>query len=68
MPTLQITYHAESFDFTSTTGFVWWETTDFTDVDYNPFNIASRFNTEKMASFTQEFRFSNPGLQSHFFE
>jgi iron complex outermembrane recepter protein len=60
MPTLQITYHAESFDFTSTTGFVWWETTDFTDVDYNPFNIASRFNTEKMASFTQEFRFSNP--------
>ncbi|MFM2179807.1 MAG: hypothetical protein RL015_3905 [Verrucomicrobiota bacterium] len=60
MPTLQITYHADAFDFTSTTGFVWWETTDFTDVDYNPFNIASRFNTEKMASFTQEFRFSNP--------
>lgn len=60
MPTLQITYHADAFDFTSTTGFVWWETTDFTDVDYNPFNIASRFNNEKMASFTQEFRFSNP--------
>jgi iron complex outermembrane receptor protein len=60
MPTLQITYHADAFDFTSTTGLVWWETTDFTDVDYNPFNIASRFNNEKQTSFTQEFRFSNP--------
>ncbi|MFM7605195.1 MAG: TonB-dependent receptor plug domain-containing protein, partial [Prosthecobacter sp.] len=28
LPTLQITYHADAFDFTSTTGFVWWETTD----------------------------------------
>ncbi|MES2734781.1 MAG: TonB-dependent receptor [Verrucomicrobiota bacterium] len=60
MPTLQVTYHAESFDFTSTTGFVWWETTDATDLDYGPFPLATRFNTEKMATWTQEFRFSNP--------
>lgn len=33
-PTLQVTYHAGNFDFTSTTGFVWWETEDYTDLDY----------------------------------
>jgi iron complex outermembrane receptor protein len=35
MPTLQITYHADAFDFTSITGFVWWKTEDFTDLDYS---------------------------------
>jgi len=35
MPTLQVTYHADTFDFTSTTGFVWWKTEDFTDLDYS---------------------------------
>jgi iron complex outermembrane receptor protein len=34
MPTLEVTYHAGSFDLTSTTGFVWWQTEDFTDLDY----------------------------------
>lgn len=33
-PTLQLTYHADAFDFTSTTGFVWWQTEDYTDLDY----------------------------------
>lgn len=60
MPTLQVTYHADAFDFTSTTGFVWWETTDATDLDYSSLPLATRFNTEKMATWTQEFRFSNP--------
>lgn len=60
MPTLQITYHADAFDFTSTTGFVWWETTDMTDLDYGPFDLARRFNNEEMRTWTQEFRFSSP--------
>ena len=34
MPTLQVTYHTDSFDVTSTTGFVWWKTVDATDLDY----------------------------------
>lgn len=60
MPTLQVTYHADDFDFTSTTGFVWWETTDATDLDYGPFPLATRFNNERMKTWTQEFRLSNP--------
>jgi iron complex outermembrane receptor protein len=60
MPTLQITYHADSFDFTSTTGFVGWETTDETDLDYQPFFLARRYNNETMKTWTQEFRFANP--------
>jgi len=60
MPTLQITYHADAFDFTSTTGFVWWETTDATDLDYLPLPFAKRFNNEQMTTWTQEFRFANP--------
>lgn len=60
MPTLQVTYHADAFDFTSTTGFVWWETTDATDLDYSPFPLATRFNNERMKTWSQEFRFSNP--------
>lgn len=61
-PTLQITYHADSFDFTSTTGFVHWSTTDFVDGDYSaaPFPSLVRSNLESMQQWTQEFRFSNP--------
>ena len=64
MPTLQITYHADTFDFISTTGFVWWETADMTDLDYGPFALATRYNRERMKTWTQEFRFSNPAGES----
>lgn len=70
MPTLQVTYHAGSFDFTSTTGLVWWRTEDLTDLDYtsgpNGFYLGGagtylfRQNREQQSTWTQEFRFSNP--------
>lgn len=70
MPTLQIIYHADSYDFTSTTGFVWWQTEDLTDLDYSLFpagagldpingNYLTRLNNEEQTTLTQEFRFSN---------
>ncbi len=60
MPTLQIIYHADAFDFTSTTGHVGWETIDSTDLDYLPFPLGTRNNREKMSTWTQEFSFANP--------
>lgn len=75
MPTLQITYHADAFDFTSTTGLVWWETEDLTDLDYGfglppgtppgltlppGTSFLRRSNLEKQSTWTQEFRFANP--------
>ncbi|TDU68128.1 iron complex outermembrane receptor protein [Prosthecobacter fusiformis] len=72
LPTLQVTYHAKAFDFTSTTGFVWWDTEDKTDLDYSagpipavgfPGGLPSflvRYNHEQQTTWTQEFRFSNP--------
>lgn len=59
-PTLQVTYHADSFDFTSTTGYVYWSTVDTTDLDYLPLPFATRYHEEHMNNWTQEFRFSNP--------
>lgn len=72
MPTLQVTYHADYFDVTSITGFVWWETNDLTDLDYGvgapaPLNaipivgsFLTRSNSEQQSTWTQEFRFSSP--------
>jgi iron complex outermembrane receptor protein len=66
MPTLQATWHANSFDFTSTTGLVWWKTQDVTDLDYSTFNFVPgstfllRSNSEQQTTWSQEFRFSNP--------
>ena len=64
-PTLQVVYHADTFDFTSTTGFVHWSTTDFIDGDYSaavfPFGLVlTRQNVESMQQWSQEFRVSNP--------
>lgn len=66
MPTLQYKWHGESFDFSSTTGLVWWKTEDSTDLDYSTFNFVPgrsfliRNNKERQTTWTQEFRFSNP--------
>ena len=67
MPTIQATYHADSFDFTSTTGLVRWKTQDTTDLDYSTFNFPGntgtfllRNNREQQTTWSQEFRFSNP--------
>jgi iron complex outermembrane receptor protein len=42
--------------FSTTTGFVRWETQDVTDLDYSPANLVVRDNTEKDFQFTQEVR------------
>lgn len=67
MPTLQVVWHGDSFDFTSTTGLVWWKTQDVTDLDYSTFNFPFsngtfllRNNRQQQTTWTQEFRFSNP--------
>jgi iron complex outermembrane receptor protein len=66
MPTLQVTWHGDSFDFTSTTGLVWWKTQDVTDLDYSTFNFIPgntfllRNNRQQQTTWSQEFRFSNP--------
>ncbi len=66
MPTVQVTYHADSFDLTSTTGLVRWKTQDTTDLDYSTFNFVPgstfllRSNREQQTTWSQEFRFSNP--------
>ncbi len=66
MPTLQVTWHGDSFDFTSTTGLVWWKTQDTTDLDYSTFNFVPggtfllRNNRQQQTTWSQEFRFSNP--------
>jgi iron complex outermembrane receptor protein len=63
MPTLLVTYHANDFDFTSTTGYVGWETIDSTDFDNLPFPLSTLYNREKMSTWTQEFRFANPATK-----
>ena len=66
MPTLQVTWHGDSFDVTSTTGLVWWRTEDTTDLDYSTFNFVPggtfllRNNRQQQTTWSQEFRFSNP--------
>lgn len=60
MPTLQVLYHADAFDFTSTTGYVGWETHESSDLDYSAVPLITQLNQEQMRTWTQEFRFSNP--------
>jgi iron complex outermembrane receptor protein len=45
--------------FSSTTGFLRWETQDVTDLDYTPGPILTRDNTERDFQFTQEIRFAS---------
>lgn len=60
MPTLEITYHADAFDFSSITGYTYWWTEDITDLDYSQLAPFFRQNEEEQHSFTQEFRFASP--------
>lgn len=66
MPTLQVTWHGDNFDLTSTTGLVWWKTEDTTDLDYSNVNFFGpgtfllRNNRQQQTTWSQEFRFSNP--------
>jgi iron complex outermembrane receptor protein len=50
---------AGNITFSSTTGFLNWKTQDITDLDYTPFPIVNRDNTEDSFQFTQEVRFAS---------
>jgi iron complex outermembrane receptor protein len=48
--------------FSSTTGYVSWDTDDATDLDYSPMPLVTRRNAEDQRQFTQEFRLASaPG-------
>jgi iron complex outermembrane receptor protein len=58
-PTFQVRHTGASVDFSATTGFVWWETSDLTDLDYSALPIATRRNDERDRQFTQEVRLAS---------
>ena len=49
-----------SLTFTTTTGFVKWQTEDATDLDYSPLPLLRRNNVEESFQFTQEVRVASP--------
>jgi iron complex outermembrane receptor protein len=55
-PTISIRRTGTKVDLTSTTGLVWWETSDRTDLDYSPMPFLTRDNDEQSVQFTQEIR------------
>jgi iron complex outermembrane receptor protein len=55
-PTVQIRRTGTAVDVWSTTGVVWWEAEDLTDLDYTFVPIITRLNNERDLQFTQEFR------------
>ena len=54
--TVMLRGEGERVTFTSSTGFVSWDTEDATDLDYSPLPLATRLNTEDDFQFTQEVR------------
>jgi iron complex outermembrane receptor protein len=60
MPTLEVIYHADAVDFTSTTAYVGWKTDEASDLDYTATPLVTQLNQEQMRTWTQEFRFANP--------
>jgi iron complex outermembrane receptor protein len=57
--TLQNRFEGSRLSFSTTTGFVRWKTQDVTDLDYTPFPLITRDNSEKDFQFTQEVRFAS---------
>src|SRR6185436_3226043 len=58
-PTIQTTYTGRKVDFATTTGFLKWKTSDFTDLDYTALPLATRTNAEEDFQFTTEARVSS---------
>ncbi len=56
----ELLYEGDGVDFTSTSGYLWWNTVDSTDLDYTPLPLIRRYNEEEGNQFTQEFRLSSP--------
>jgi iron complex outermembrane receptor protein len=57
--TVLLRHEASRVAFSSTTGFVSWETYDLTDLDYTAYPFATRENAEQDRQFTQEFRLAS---------
>ena len=58
-PTVLVRRTGRAVDISSTTGFVWWETKDLTDLDYSPLPLLTRDNAEQDLQFTQEIRLAS---------
>jgi iron complex outermembrane receptor protein len=58
--TVLVRGEGERVTFTSSTGFVSWDTEDATDLDYSPLPLATRTNDENAFQFTQEVRAASP--------
>jgi iron complex outermembrane receptor protein len=58
-PTVLLRRTGGAVDMTATTGFVWWQTDDETDLDYTPLPLFTRQNGEKDLQFTEEVRFAS---------
>jgi iron complex outermembrane receptor protein len=58
--TLNLRGTGQNFAIESNTGFVKWDTTDATDLDYTPLPLATRTNDEADRQITQEVRIASP--------
>jgi iron complex outermembrane receptor protein len=58
-PTAIVRRAGQSVELTSTTGLVWWDTSDLTDLDYSPLPLITRDNQENSLQFTQEVRLAS---------
>ena len=59
-PTFSVRRIGANTEVSATTGFLWWETDDRTDLDYSPLPLATRANNEKDLQFTQDIRVASP--------
>jgi len=57
--TIQARHEGARVTLSANTAFVKWKTQDVTDLDYSPFPIVTRDNTEEDFQFTQEVRFAS---------
>jgi iron complex outermembrane receptor protein len=58
-PTVLVRRAGRSIDVSASTGFVWWETDDVTDLDYTALPLVTRANNERDFQFTEEVRFAS---------
>jgi iron complex outermembrane receptor protein len=58
-PTFHLTHSGTRVDFSSITGVLKWKTSDFTDLDYTAFPLATRTNDEEDLQFTEELRLAS---------
>jgi len=58
-PTFSVRRIGTVMEVSATTGFLWWETDDSTDLDYSPLPLATRSNNENDLQFTQDIRLAS---------